>query len=319
MGKNNRACLLKLLPNRTKLNYQGYPLDQLEGQDAPLLSKIQEEPDFYLGPECSAEGGLGFLLHLFEPPMRLHVQSHPSASFAKKRLASPQGALKCYYILEVAPQTAPFIRLGFQRLPGKYEWKRIIEKQDIPAMDACFEPIPVAPGELWSIPGGMPHALGEHIRVLEIREPADWAVYCEFDREGMLIPPEARFLGKGLDFCLDSFQYEEKTVETVIKDHRVNPILMEFGGHFHLEQLAGHETGAGFRVQRLVLEGNVENLSLPGGIPQVALVTKGSVQVSVGDEALGLKTGESLFIAGGVHYLDVQALLPGEIFFISPT
>jgi mannose-6-phosphate isomerase len=164
----------------------------------------------------------------------------------------------------------------------------------------------------------MPHAIGENILMLEIREPSDWVVYWEFEREGVLVPPEARFLGKGLDFCLDSFQYEAKTVEEVTRDHRLSPVMIEFGAHFHLEQLVGPEISAGFKVQRLMLEGNVENLSIPGGIPQVGVVTKGTVQFTVGDEVIVLKAGESLFIAGGVHYLEVQSLLPGEICFVMP-
>ena len=55
-----------------------------------------------------------------------------------------------------------------------------MEKQDKARMDGCFEKIPVQVGEVWYIPGGMPHAIGEGITMLEMMEPSDLVVRCEF-------------------------------------------------------------------------------------------------------------------------------------------
>ena len=65
-----------------------------------------------------------------------------------------------------------------------------MEKQDKARMDGCFEKIPVQVGEVWYIPGGMPHAIGEGITMLEIMEPSDLVVRCEFEREGIVVPGE---------------------------------------------------------------------------------------------------------------------------------
>jgi mannose-6-phosphate isomerase len=309
-------------PELSPVKDEGYSLCQLEENSPPvtLLSILEEEPLFYLGPERYGNCGidLGFILKILDPSLRLPVHAHPTAEFAQKQLGSRYGALECYYILAVHPDTKPSIRLGFQHAPSQQQWKEIIEKQNIPAMDACFEPIPVAAGEVWYVSGGMPHAIGENILTLEIKEPSDLAVYCEFEREGIVAPPKARFMGKGLDFCLDIFHYEEKTVEAVTRDHRLSPVLLEFGAHFQLEQLVGPEITSSFRVQRLILEGNVERLVLPGGTPQVALVIKGVVRFSVKDDEAEVKPGESLFIAGGVNYVEVYALFPAEICFVMP-
>ena len=76
-----------------------------------------------------------------------------------------------------------------------------MEKQDKARMDGCFEKIPVQVGEVWYIPGGMPHAIGEGITMLEIMEPSDLVVRCEFEREGIVVPEDGRFMGRGWTFA----------------------------------------------------------------------------------------------------------------------
>ena len=128
--------------------------------------------------------------------MRLHLQAHPTREFARQHLGQSWGKLEAYVILSTRPGCEPFIRLGFQHPPTPEEWQRIVIEQDIAAMDACFEPVPVRPGQVWFVPGGLPHAIGGGLTVLEIMEPSDLVVRCEFEREGIVVPPSARFMGR---------------------------------------------------------------------------------------------------------------------------
>ena len=130
--------------------------------------------------------------------MRLHVQAHPSTRFANEVMGMPYGKLECYYILHVRDGISPYIRLGFQQ----YARKRWLEGNcgetgTRPGWNGCFEKIPVQVGEVWYIPGGMPHAIGEGITMLEIMEPSDLVVRCEFEREGIVVPEDGRFDGVG--------------------------------------------------------------------------------------------------------------------------
>ncbi|GHT58592.1 mannose-6-phosphate isomerase [Spirochaetia bacterium] len=280
-----------------------------------LIDVIRSDPEFYLGGEYYRKHGvdLGFLLKILDSGMRLHTQVHPTAAFAQEYLASPYGKLECYYILEARPGTSPYIRLGFQHLPSREEWKRIILEQDIAAMDRCFEKVPVRPGEVWYIPGGVPHAIGENIMMLEIMEPSDLVVRCEFEREGIIVPPEARFMGKDIDFCLDIFHYEEKSVEEITAAYRINPTLMGESFAFKHEQLVGSELSPGFRVERITVEPSSkfhlersENTRAGGGLPAVALVTRGGVQFTAGNEKEILKSGDSIFIAAGADWTGIE-------------
>ena len=105
--------------------------------------------------------------------------------------------------------------MGFQNPPAKEDFKRMIEEQDSDAILACFEKIPIKPGDVFMVPGGMPHAIGEGVFMIEIMEPTDFAVRIEFERGGYVLPEESRFMNRGIDFALSMFNYEPTPVETI--------------------------------------------------------------------------------------------------------
>lgn len=321
--------LLKLDRNRVRRNYQGgRNLDRVQGMqssgDMPeewiaslvearnpgleeipgeglssaggirLLDIIKSDPVFYLGERHYREKGidLGFLAKVLDSSMRLHVQAHPTASFAREHLGSRYGKLECYYILG---KKDGYIRLGFQHNPGREEWKRIIEEQDIEAMDRCFEKIPVHPGEVWYIPGAVPHAIGEDITMIEIMEPSDLVVRCEFERLGIVVPPEARFMGRGLDFCLDIFRYEEESVEQVTKCYRLERKLISETSEGSVECLVGPEIASTFRVLLCTLDGEME---IKGGESRVLIDVEGNISASYSEyDRVDLSLWESAFSA----------------------
>jgi mannose-6-phosphate isomerase len=282
-----------------------------------LIDVIKSAPLFYLGIEHFRKHGFntGFLFKILDSSMRLHVQAHPTAAFARENLGSQYGKFECYYILAVREGTTGYIRLGFQHLPAKEEWRRIITEQDIPAMDACFEKIPVSPGEVWYIPGAVAHAIGENILMLEIMEPSDLVVRCEFERDGIVVPPEARFMGRDIDFCLDVFDYTEQSPVEVTKKYRLLPLVLPESCRGALfEELAAPPV-APFVVRRLSLEAGAE-FSFPNTACAAALVTRGNAIVKAGGMSTALEQGRSIFIAAAAEHITVCAPKKTEICFV---
>jgi mannose-6-phosphate isomerase len=304
-------------PGLSQLANEGLSRCAITGQ--PLLAELlQTAPEFYLGKEWYSSHGLdmGFLLKILDSSMRLHVQAHPTAAFAKKYLGSPYGKFECYYILSIREGEEGYIRLGFQHLPSKSEWRRIIEKQDIPAMDACFEKIPVKAGEVWYIPGAVPHAIGENTLMLEIMEPSDLVVRCEFEREGIIVPPEARFMGRDIDFCLDIFDYTEQPADDVMRKYRLAPkCLIESGGAL-FEELAAPPI-APFVVQRLALASNA-SFTIDKDAFELVTVTRGNAVIKAEHETADLQQGKSLFVAAEVRQFKICSAEQTELCFVKP-
>lgn len=283
-----------------------------------LRDIVDKEKEFYLGDSIHKDGSwqLSFLLKILDSAMRLHVQAHPSTKFANEVMGKPYGKLECYFILGAREGVEPYIRLGFQHAPSKEEWKHIIEIQDKEKMDACFEKIPVKPGEVWYIPGGMPHAIGEGITMLEIMEPSDLVVRCEFEREGIIVPEEGRFMGRGLDFCLDIFDYQQYSKEEIIKTCRITPVVLEKSEGFERLRLVDEKLTSCFFVEKLKVTGYGEvghNHKFTLGV-----VCSGACTMKTGEEEICLKRGDSFAIASAVEKYEITAEEGTELGIVYP-
>ena len=201
-----------------------------------------------------------FLLKFLDSSIRLHLQCHPTAEFAKRNLNSPSGKTEAYIILRTREEVAnPYVYLGFQNPPDKEEFKQAILQQDMGRILSCFEKIPVKPGEVFIVPGGLPHAIGEGIFMVEIMEPTDFAVRIEFERGGYVLPEEARFMGKGIDFALSMFNFDKMSVEEVRKKNFLQPRPVRRYSDMSVEySLIDERATRCFRVKRLDVVGALE-------------------------------------------------------------
>lgn len=308
-------------PGMEPIAHEGLAFVELPQGKVFLKDLISTDKEFYLGEYLHTDGSwqLSFLLKILDSAMRLHVQAHPTTQFATQILHKPYGKLECYYILRVREGQNPYIRLGFQKAPTKDEWKRIIKEQDISAMDACFEKIPVAVGDVWYIPGGMPHAIGEGITMLEIMEPSDLVVRCEYEREGIVVPPEGRFMGKDLDFCLDIFDYTSYSQGEIRRKCRLEPKLVAQGKGFVQTELVGSEMTTCFTVKKIEVN-NTTLIRHPRKFT-LGVVCSGSCLLKTKTETVKLESGDSFAMAAAIANYVVEPIagtvtlvqvLPGE-------
>jgi len=291
-----------------------------DGRTHQLRDLFARHGEHYLGRAHVASLGaeLGFLVKLLDSAMRLHVQAHPTAAFARRHLGSRWGKLETYVILAVRDGCDGAVRLGFQRSPGPAEWRRVVLEQDIAAMDACFDPVPVAPGEVWVVPGGMPHAIGEGLLVLETMEPTDLVVRCEFEREGIVVPPAGRFMGRDPDLALGLIEHESQSADQVRQRCRVPPTVLAEEEGLRVERLIGPRQTACFAIERV-------RASRPADLPaagtvRVAIAWGGRGAVGAGAERVEVSRGSRLLIAAAADalHLDPEAGQELELLLCRP-
>lgn len=146
------------------------------------------------------------LVKLLDSSMRLQIQAHPSAAWAREHLDSPNGKTEAWYVLATR-QPEAWVYFGFQRPPTPAQWKRIVREQDTDAMLACFDRVPVKPGDVLLVAGGVPHAIGPGLLMVEVQEPTDYVVRCEFAHGGLTSDEIAQTMGLGLEAVMDLFDY----------------------------------------------------------------------------------------------------------------
>jgi mannose-6-phosphate isomerase len=269
------------------------------GRESDLRAEIGRDPEYFLGPAAAGAGGreIGFLAKLLDAATRLHVQVHPTAAFAQRHLGMPHGKLETYVILGARPHCEPCLWLGFNEAPSRAEWRRIIAEQDLPAMHARLNRVAIAPGEVWLVPGGRPHAIGEGVLMLEVMEPSDLVVRCEFARDGVVVPPEARYMGRDLDFCLEVFEYESHSPEDVRARFRLGPRIVAEAEGWLDEELVGRAHTDCFVVRRL-------RATTGGRIPEagrfrVLLIMAGAGRLAGGGGWLPLRQGTCVALPAG--------------------
>ncbi len=276
----------------------------------PTLARlIEQNPVHMLGEAHVQHRGadVGFLTKLLDAGMRLHIQAHPTAAFARQHLGSPYGKLEAYYILAVRDGCEGALTLGFQHDPGPSEWRRIVLEQDTAAMAACFEPVPVRPGECWYVPGGVPHAIGEGLLVVEIMEPSDLVVRCEFEREGLVVPLEARFMGRDPDFALQIFNHESWSVAETRERLCVSPRVVHEAGGVRHEVLFDERHNRCFEVQRLTVELGASHGVDTGGRLAVVLVTGGRGRIMAGQHGWDLAKGQRWLVPAATGSFTIEA------------
>ena len=149
--------------------------------DGTLLAEaVASDPEAWLGTAHVAKYGsdTGLLVKLLDAGQRLPVHVHPDRSFAAEHLASPHGKTEAWVVLEAEPDAA--VHLGFSRDVEAAELAGWARDQDIDAMLAVTNRVPVSAGDTVLCPAGTPHAISAGILVVELQEPADLSIMLEW-------------------------------------------------------------------------------------------------------------------------------------------
>jgi mannose-6-phosphate isomerase len=287
---------------------EGISKVRIDGQELLFSDLIARDPDYFLGAEHVKRFGQQpmVLVKLLDSAVRLQLQAHPTAEFARAQLDSNSGKAEAYYILDVREDVEEaFVYLGFQRPPTREAFKRCIESQDLATMEGYFDRIKVKPGDVLFVPGGIPHAIGDGIFMVEIMEPSDLVVRFEFERAGYTLPESARFMNRGLDFCLDIFDFGAKPEAVVRSEYMFEPKLeVTYGDSAHRFHLIGAETTSCYQVKKSVIKGVVEHeeSSFFTGV-----VTAGACKLKTADATIELGTYGKFFCPAGLGTYTIEA------------
>lgn len=202
---------------------EGLSTATLENEAVRIDQLFADHGEYFFGQEHIAQFGHQpeFLVKFIDSAERLHFQCHPSKAFSRANLDSSYGKFEAYYVLDVRPEMGSGeVFIGFQRPPTRQELKSMIERQNIAAIQACFDPIHVHRGDVLIVPGGVPHALGAGVLLVEILEPSDWVARFEYQRGDYVLPEKDRFMGRDIDFALGMFDLCEKSADN-IQEHYI--------------------------------------------------------------------------------------------------
>lgn len=276
-----------------------------DSQPRDFAALLASDPEYFLGAAHVRRYGAQpqLLVKFLDSGTRLHFQVHPTREFARRVLGAPSGKTEAYHVLACRDATAAgeptgYIYVGFQRPPTPAQLRELILRQDIGATEACFDKIPVKPGDTFIIPGGTPHALGAGVFMVEIQEPSDLVIRFEFERAGYVLPESARFMNRDVDFALTVFNLAPLGAADLEARVRCRPRrLRELGPASWQDELIGAQQTDCFRVAKSHLGAAVLKEETSAVI---AIVTAGNVTAEVGGETHALRTFDKVFLPAGL-------------------
>lgn len=221
-----------------------------------LKNYIADAPKELLGRRHFSRFGteLGFLTKIIDSSVRLNIQAHPTRDLARRYFDSEFGKAEAWYVLggRSIGGERPYILLGFKPGITRDRWVRMVADQDIPALEASLHRIPVEPGDVYFVPGGMPHAIGAGCMVAEIQEPTDITLRVErmADASGPY-PEETYHQGIGYEKMFECFDYRGYALPELLERVRSVPHVRKRDAGVEVEALLDPERTPYFSLDKV--------------------------------------------------------------------
>jgi len=270
-----------------------------EGEDVLFKDALLAEPSAILGPEHFAAFGANpaFLAKLLDSAARLPLQAHPDRASAMKLFKSPYGKSEAWMIFSVREidGVKPYILLGFNESLDEKLFKAESLAGDYVSGLSMLHKFEVEPGDVYLVPGRVPHAIGPGVTMVEAMEPTDITINPERLCCGVELPPERRFAKLSPETALDVFEYVPRSREEVLAACHPAPVEIERRPEGSLRRLISRDSFKFFEAQELSFGGRWP-LSLEERQLRVGVVTEGSVSALHSGGELNLKAGSSFFV-----------------------
>jgi mannose-6-phosphate isomerase len=145
------------------------------------------------------------LVKLLDPVERLPVHAHPDREFARAHLGSDYGKTEAWLVVATRGDTSD-VWLGLREDIEPERYRRWIEEQDTDALLSSLHHLVVRPGDVVFVPAGVPHAIGGGALIVELQEPTDYSILCEW--HGYPANAANAHLGLGWDGALEALRLD---------------------------------------------------------------------------------------------------------------
>ena len=146
------------------------------------------------------------LVKLLDPVERLPVHAHPDREFARAHLGSDYGKTEAWLIVATRDERGGGLaRAAGGRRAGALP-RRGSRSRTPTRCSSSLHHLVVRPGDVVFVPAGVPHAIGGGALIVELQEPTDFSILCEW--KGFPVDPADAHLGLGWDVALEALRLD---------------------------------------------------------------------------------------------------------------
>ena len=163
---------------------------------------IAADSESYLGPAHVEVFGPdpALLVKLLDAHQRLSVHLHPTRQFVRTHLGTRFGKCEAWYIVAAEPDSG--IHFGFREGIEEGELSQIVQQGEGAKLLSRMNHVGVGAGDSIFVPGGVPHAIGPGVFMIELQEPSDLLVRLEWS--GYAVGATPNDLGLGFPAALQA-------------------------------------------------------------------------------------------------------------------
>jgi mannose-6-phosphate isomerase len=162
-----------------------------------LRDAVAEDPAYWGEPTV--------LVKLLDPSTRLPVHAHPDRAFAREHLGSAYGKTEAWIVVATRNGDAE-VWLGLREDVDRDQYRGWLDRQEVEVLLDSLNHLRVRAGDTVYVPAGVPHAIGAGALIVELQEPTDFSIVCEWN--GFPVAPEDAHLGLGWDRAFDALRLD---------------------------------------------------------------------------------------------------------------
>ena len=290
----------------------------IEGKEILFTELIKKHSEEILGKKHLEKIGkeLGILTKFLDSAIRLPLQVHPDNKKSKELYNSKYGKTESWIVLgtRIIDNEEPYLILGFnEKMDKDIFCKESLEGHFTDGLKMVHKH-KVKAGDVVMLKGGLVHAIGPGVFLIEIMEPTDLVVQPEQYCGDQKLTDINRFGYCDHKKSLESFHFTPKAKNKAWNDAVLKPKLLSKSNQHELTLLINRDVEKYFGGEKLILKGKY-NIKKPETL-KVGIVTKGNFKISSNDYILTLTAGDTFFIPYNSKNLEFDG--NAEIIFALP-
>jgi mannose-6-phosphate isomerase len=286
----------------------------IDGAELSFPEYLKEHAMEMLGEKHVKKYGLtpSVLVKLLDSSEQLPLQVHPSKEDAKKYLHSDYGKTEAWIVLSTREINGekPYLLAGFSADLDRDIFVRETLDGKLVKGVGMLNKIYVSSGDVIVIRGGLPHAIGPGVTMVEVMEPSDWVILPETACCGMNLTNQQRFMGIDPKIAVGMFNFTTMSPEEILSKYSPNPQIIDQrkGGSFRA--LIPPEECELFSAYELTLDGSwsFDNLNSFG----IGVMVEGELSF----DGIMIPSGGNFFLPYAMKKVEIRG--KGRLILIRP-
>ena len=276
---------------------------------------LARDPDNTLGRRHFGRFGANaaLLMKILDAAERLPIQCHPTVADARRCFRSEFGKTEAWHVIATREVDGrkPYLLVGFNENLDAGQFRREALSGSFSTGETMLHKLTVKPGDTLLIRGGLPHAIGCGVTLIELMEPSDLVIQPELYCGSQPLSEAERWSGAAPEEALACFDYTPCSEEETRRKNFIAPEKIDDS----LQMVVPGHTARYFEMQKMVCRGSY-TLRNREQCHRAGVVIRGALKLADGMRELSLECGDAFFLPYALERAEFSGR--GEVIFALP-